>query len=46
MSMLFCPILAAEGGEQVDYVLNFFTSVGAGVATYFICKWLDRHDNR
>ena len=27
-------------------VLNFLVSVAAGVAAYYICKRLDRHDHR
>ena len=39
-----CNRLAAEGGEQMDHFMNFLSSVGAGVVTYLICKWLDRRD--
>ncbi len=24
-------------------VISFFISVGAGVVSYYICKWLDRN---
>ncbi len=26
-------------------LLSFIVSVAAGIATYYICKWLDRHDH-
>jgi len=24
-------------------ILEFFVSFAAGIASYYICKWLDRH---
>ena len=27
---------------MVDILLSFLVSVGAGVVSYYICKWLDR----
>lgn len=27
----------------MDIVINFTMSVIAGIVTYYICKWLDRH---
>ncbi len=38
------PNLATEGGERMEILLSFIVSVAAGIATYYICKWLDRHD--
>lgn len=32
-----------EGGVFVEYIFNFFVSVVAGIAGYYICKWLDRN---
>jgi len=28
--------------DAVEYVLAFLVSIGAGVVSYYICKWLDR----
>ncbi len=25
----------------IDYVISFFSSVMAGIISYYICKWLD-----
>lgn len=33
-----------RGGESMDLLLGFLVSVVAGVVAYYICKWLDRHD--
>lgn len=33
--------LQQGGGVQLDYIFNFLLSVMAGVAGYYICKWLD-----
>ena len=30
----------------MDIIISFLVSVAAGVAPYYICKWLDRHDRR
>ena len=27
----------------MDLFVNFLMSVGAGMAAYYVCKWLDRH---
>jgi capsular polysaccharide biosynthesis protein len=27
----------------MEVVIAFFVSVAAGVVSYYICKWLDRH---
>lgn len=27
----------------VDLLVNFLVSVGAGIVSYYVCKWLDRH---
>ena len=35
--------LQQRGGVQMDYIFNFLLSVMAGVAGYYICKWLDRN---
>ena len=32
-----------KGGERMEILLSFIVSVAAGIATYYICKWLDRH---
>lgn len=32
-----------EGGARMEILLSFLVSVAAGVAAYYICKWLDRH---
>lgn len=32
--------------EEVGFMeifASFFVSVGAGIACYYVCKWLDRH---
>ena len=31
-----------EGGESVQYIVSYLISVAAGVACYYIGKWLDR----
>ena len=31
------------GGESMDILLTFFLSVAAGIVSYYICKWIDRH---
>lgn len=28
----------------MEILLSFLASVVAGIAAYYICKWLDRHD--
>lgn len=35
--------LQQRGGVQMDYKFNFLLSVMAGIAGYYICKWLDRN---
>ena len=35
--------LQQRGVVQMDYIFNFLLSVMAGVAGYYICKWLDRN---
>ena len=35
--------LQQRGGAQMDYIFNFLLSVMAGIAGYYICKWLDRN---
>ena len=30
----------------MEYFIGFFVSVAAGIAAYYICKWLDRHDHK
>lgn len=30
----------------MDIIISFLVSIAAGVAAYYICKWLDRHDRR
>ena len=36
-----------EGGEfplsELEILVSFVVSVAAGIATHYICKWLDRH---
>ena len=36
-----------EGGEfplsELEILVSFIVSVAAGIATHYICKWLDRH---
>ena len=27
----------------MEYFIGFFVSVAAGIASHYICKWLDRH---
>ena len=27
----------------METFITFFVSVGAGVVSYYVCKWLDRH---
>ena len=27
----------------MDFLLTFFLSVAAGIVSYYICKWIDRH---
>ena len=40
-----CPPIYS-GGEvrKMESILSFILSVGANVAAYYICKWLDRFD--
>ena len=42
---LCCPTQTGsrEGVDVVDIILNFLMSVGAGIASHYICKWLSRH---
>ena len=39
------PFSLWQQGEVsfMEYFITFFLSVGASVAGYYICKWLDRH---
>lgn len=39
--MLSHPIWQQRGGVYMDFILNFVISIMAGIATYYICKWLD-----
>lgn len=39
------PIWQQKGGESMEILLSFLVSVAAGIAAYYICKWLDRHDH-
>ena len=32
-----------KGVSIVEIVIAFLVSVGAGVVSYYVCKWLDRH---
>ena len=36
--------LQQRGGVQMDYLISFLISVGASIAAYYICKWLDGED--
>ena len=29
----------------MDILVGFFVSVAAGIASYYICKWLDRNSD-
>lgn len=31
-----------EGGDYMVILISFIVSVGAGVVSHYICKWLDR----
>ncbi len=31
---------------MLELIITFFVSVVAGVASYYICKWLDRNDRQ
>lgn len=35
-----------KGGEGMDLIITFLVSVAAGIAAYYICKRLDRHDRK
>jgi len=43
MAALPHSILVA-GGADMSVLSSFLVSVVAGIAAYYICKWLDRHD--
>ena len=43
MTLLPQPLAYAKGGEIMELVTSFFVSVAAGIISYYICKWLDRH---
>lgn len=30
----------------MDIIISFLVSVTAGIAAYYICKWLDRYDHK
>lgn len=30
----------------MEYLVSFLISVGAQVASYFLCKWLDQDDEK
>ncbi len=38
------PNWQQEGGESMELLITFLVSVVAGIVAYYICKWLDRHD--
>ena len=39
------PIQVQKGGVLVEIIISFLVSVMAGVASYYICKWLDGDDS-
>lgn len=39
--MLSHPIWQQKGGVLVEIIISFLVSVMAGVASYYIYKWLD-----
>ena len=43
--MLSHPIWQQKGGAFVNSMVSFLVSVGAGIVSYYICKWLDGHDS-
>lgn len=43
--MLSHPIWQQKGGAFVNSMVSFFVSVGAGIVSYYICKWLDGNDS-
>ena len=43
--LLSRPIWQRKGGCYLSIITSFFVSVVAGVASYYICKWLDRDNN-
>ena len=43
--MLSHPILQQKGGAFVNSMVSFLVSVGAGIVSYYICKWLDGNDS-
>lgn len=43
--MLSHPIWQQKGGVLVEIIISFLVSVMAGVASYYICKWLDGDDS-
>ncbi len=41
------PVFLSAGKGVAMGVFNaFLLSVGAGIISYYICKWLDRRENR
>ncbi len=43
------PFFHPRSGREVngvEYIINFFVSVGAQVVGYFLCKWLDPDNKR
>lgn len=32
-----------KGVNTVEFIIGFLVSVVAGIASHYICKWLDRH---
>lgn len=45
MTMLSHQYLATGGGVWMEVVVSFLVSVVAGIAAYYICKWLDSKRN-
>ena len=45
--MFFSALLATERGVccLTDLLISFLVSVMASVASYSVCKWLDRNDS-
>lgn len=43
--MLSHPIWQQKGGAFVNGMVSFLVSVGAGIVSYYICKWLDGNDS-
>lgn len=45
IELLCCPSLywQQEGGEKLEFLIDFILAVGASIAAHYVSKWLDRH---